>query len=744
MLKKLIASGSVSIIIFLFLAFFNPVKAQLSSTDFSQKFADGNLNLLYENYPAAISNFEDLYASDSTNANVCYKLGLAYFKSSSQKEKAIKYLEKAIKNTTKNYTEFSALERKAPEICFSTIADAYHFNYEFDKAIANYEKYITLITPKSNQFEKAKYQIAVCNFAKELVKMPLQISIKSIGDSINSSFSDYCPLVSANETVMIFTSRRQDKIGPETNKYEQNIFTSYKENGVWEKAKKISNTTSFLNTAAIGLSVDGQKLLLFKDENGDGNIYESELFGESWSFPEKLGGDINTKSWERSASFSADGNTIYFTSNRKGGYGGMDIYKSTKLPNGEWSLSTNLGPTINTIYDEEAPFIHPDGTTLFFSSKGHKNMGGYDIFFSYLGTNDTWSEPLNIGYPINTTGDDIFFVTSPSNKRAYYSSEKSGGIGEKDIYTIDMPDNREPALTLLKGFISVKNGNQQLLSDVRITATEIENERLEGIYKPLVRNGSYAIILPPNKNYRIDYKLNDSIFFSDKLFINANTAYNEINKAIDLKSVEIDTVPKPTPMLASAENSKDRTKEVSKEKKLPAPNVKEEKKDIPIAKEQIASNSQVEPVTTKEKKQSQPVSKVVTTVDTENITGAGDIYTFTMYPNVSKINISDSQFEKLIARLEQLAKEKGKVSIAIEASSSKVPTKSYANNYVLSRRRANDTKTILSRVLAVKNLDEKIVYPEAKMLVQGEEYQGDYKENKMKYDQYQYIKVILY
>jgi outer membrane protein OmpA-like peptidoglycan-associated protein len=277
--------------------------------------------------------------------------------------------------------------------------------------------------------------------------------------------------------------------------------------------------------------------LIYKDDNGDGNLYSTSLEGDQWSAPKKLNDNINTKEWEPSAFISADGNILYFTSNREGGYGGRDLYQSKKLPTGEWAKATNLGPNINTPFEEDAPFIHPDGVTLYFSSNGHKTMGGFDIFSTNLNANNEWATPLNVGYPINSTDDDIYYVVSPDNKRAYYSSFKQGGNGEKDNYMITFAEYKEPPLTLLKGVITDAYGKVPKVVD--ITVTDNETGEIVGIYHSNSKTGEYLFILPPGKNYNITYEADGYLFHSDNMDIALKTNYYVIRRAIQLQPLVV-------------------------------------------------------------------------------------------------------------------------------------------------------------------------------------------------------------
>ncbi|MDF2436988.1 MAG: hypothetical protein K0Q95_1364 [Bacteroidota bacterium] len=511
-------------------------------SDYRDKFTEGNYLILEGNYARALKNFQEAYRIDSSSANVNFKLGFCYLKTVSEKNKALPYLEKAVKNTSKKYTDLEPREVAAPINAYYYYGEALHLNYKFDEAIANYEKFKSFLKPKQEDMIKdVDRHIELSNNAKVLVNAPIPVIITNLGDSINTSFPDYSPVLSADENTMIFTSRRPGSTGgdkTDEDQFYEDIFISYrKADSTWTTPTSISaNVNSITHEATVGLTADAQTLLIYKDGNG-GDIYFSTLEGNNWTFPQQMGSDINSPGWETSACLTPDGNTLYFVSDRKeGGMGGRDIWKCVKLPNGKWSRAMNLGAPINTVYDEESPFIHPSGNVLFFSSKGHQSIGGFDIFFSTRNEN-SWDAPLNIGYPINTTDDDVFYVTSPDGKRGYYSSSsRAEGYGEKDIYMISIPERKEQPLVLIKGVIIPAAGTT-LPPNLEIVATNNETGIVTGVYKPLVRDGSFTIIIPPNSNYTLSYQQDGEEFYSELMEVPADAAYQEINREVKLKGV---------------------------------------------------------------------------------------------------------------------------------------------------------------------------------------------------------------
>jgi outer membrane protein OmpA-like peptidoglycan-associated protein/tetratricopeptide (TPR) repeat protein len=487
----------------------------------------------------------NLYKQDTTNANIAFKIGVCYLSSRNERDVAIRYFKKAITSVSSDYKESSYKEKHAPIIAYKFLGDAYHLNYQFDNAIDSYNKFLGVmdeykITNKKLQLE-AKQKIEMCVTGKYLVTNPINIKIENLGINVNSAYADYSPVISADQNVIFFTSRRPESTGGEKDEdgnFYEDIYMCEKTPTGWAPAKNVGTS---INTneheATVGISPDGQTILIYKDDKGDGNIYSTSLKGEVWGAPVKLNENINSKYWEPSAFISADGNTLYFTSSRPGGYGGRDLYSSKKTPKGDWAKAVNLGPAINTAYDEDAPCIQSDGVTLAFSSNGHNTMGGFDVFSSQLSGNGTWSVPENVGYPINTTDDDIFYVISPDGRNAYYSSFRKEGRGEKDNYKATFIDRKETPLTLMKGKVINESGKPA--NDVEITVTDNATEEIVGIYHTNSKSGQYIFILTPGKNYNITYQQEDHLFYSENMEIPMETNYYEIYKAIILPPIVV-------------------------------------------------------------------------------------------------------------------------------------------------------------------------------------------------------------
>jgi outer membrane protein OmpA-like peptidoglycan-associated protein/Tol biopolymer transport system component len=352
------------------------------------------------------------------------------------------------------YKKAYALDPKVdPDLLFH-LGQAYHYSEKFDSAIYFYNRYSRLLA-RSMEYEKVKKmndvnrKIFECYNAKVMVEYPVNVTIIHLDDKINSEFPDYAPAINAQESYIIFTTRRPEgntnaKVATD-HEYYEDIFFSSKVNGAWTPAKNLIGplNTNFHN-ASVNLSPDGKEMLLYNDING-GDLFSSFLNADgSWTEPKSLDG-INTPYIENSASISMDGTTIYFTSNRPGGYGGTDIYMCTKDSKGRWEHTQNLGALLNTDMDEDAVFISPNGKHLFFSSNGHAGMGDLDIYrSSYDEEKKQWGKPINMGYPVNSVENDIYFVLTGDEGIAYFSSVRDESLGEEDIYKLDI-SKWEPA-----------------------------------------------------------------------------------------------------------------------------------------------------------------------------------------------------------------------------------------------------------------------------------------------------------
>ncbi len=460
----------------------------------------------YDNkdFKKAYELYDKLYTQNPKNMEYKYRLGVSSINYPDKKERAVGIFE-----------DLKKID-KSPEIDYY-LAKAYHINYRFDEALVAYNEYLALKqSGKIKEDDKllmddATLGIANCNNGKDLINQKIVADIKNVGLPINTPELEGVPIISADESIMIFTyvgkkstgGLLNDELKPDatSGSYHEDIFISTRVNdSTWSEPTGIAGLNTKANDAAVALSPDGQILFSFTSNNDAGDLFMSSLTGTEWSKPVRLNKNINTPEWEGSCSISSDERFLYFASERPGGIGGRDLYVSEKI-NGDWGPAQNLGPNINTAYNEDAPFIHPDGITLFFSSEGHKSIGGYDIMYSIKQENN-WIEPLSMGIPLNTTEDDRFYVINAKGDKGYFSSNRAGagGKGGQDIYTVEPGIlGEKPILALLKG--NVFADDKPIEAKIEVNK-KVTNESI-GPYYANAKTGKYLMALSPGNGYKI-------------------------------------------------------------------------------------------------------------------------------------------------------------------------------------------------------------------------------------------------
>jgi WD40-like Beta Propeller Repeat/Viral/Archaeal nuclease/Tetratricopeptide repeat len=460
-------------------------------------FYDAESWILFEAYQDALPIYLQLLKSYPDNANFKYRIGQCYINIPGEKAKAIGYLEDAVKNIDPKYKEGKFNETGAPYDALYYLANAYRINNQVDKALRAYELFRKNLNSEVYDTTVVNLQIQSCRNAKDLMKMPLYVKKINLGSMINSVNNDFNPVVSDKEDLIVF-SRSQA--------FYDALLYSTKVNGVWTEPKNMNELLKIdRDLFPTSISKDGKDLYLYSSADYDGIIYTSRFENGTWSPIVKLNDNINTKYWESHATISHDNKKLYFTSNRKGTYGGLDIYVSNRDSTGDWGPAVNLGPVINTPYNEESPFLSDDDKTLFFSSRGHFNMGGYDIFYSTLLPNGEWSVPLNIGYPLNTTDDDVFFKSMNQGYDGYNSKEIPGGFGKQDIYRIEIFSNDHPRKFFVRGMAKVADLMSNVNDSVKISAMNIKNPDQTLIVYSNPKTGEYEFHLPQG-NYQITYE----------------------------------------------------------------------------------------------------------------------------------------------------------------------------------------------------------------------------------------------
>lgn len=525
---------------------------RMNTVNDGDKFDAGQQLMEQKQWMHALFIWKNMLEKNQDQANYNYLAGVCQLNLNLGKKDALPFLEKALKNVSKNYDPFDYLEDRAPLDLYFYLGKAYHYNYQFDKAIDCYNKFKTE-GPKKHFLittGEVDHQINISNNAKKEIANTKENDYKiyNIGGTINSEFSDFSPVVTLGENILFFTSRRMRKdssnadfLVPDDGKLYEDIYFSLKDvNENWSEPHLVNISKEDENEATISVSADGTRLFVYHDDTGDGNVYESVLedtvFSELTSIKE-----INTLSWETHTTLTPDGNTMYFVSDREGGFGGRDIYRITKLPNGKWSEPFNIGTPINSKYDEDAPFISVDGISLYFSSNNDKSMGGFDIYLSQLNEENKFSEPENLGYPLNTVDDDVFFILNASGKRGYYSSAIEGGFGEKDIYVVEFDLVYIQPVAVLKGFIHPKKG-ESLPDNILIFVTDLTEGGDPKEYRPNALANSYVLDLQPCHEYYIDYRLDGETFHEFTTQVPCEAGIENINHEIYIDPIYLDVV----------------------------------------------------------------------------------------------------------------------------------------------------------------------------------------------------------
>jgi hypothetical protein len=462
----------------------------------------------HKNYLAAIPVYKQLLNTKPDDAEYNHKLGICYLKTNINKTLAIPFLEKA-----------SQLPKFDKEV-WSDLGLAYQYASRFDDAIKAYNQYKNSGI-SSKEIDLLNHRIETCNNGKEYAKYPINVTFENLGIDVNSPYPDYYPFTTEDESFIIFTSRRKDNIGGQLEVdgyYSSDIYISSPVNGSWGKPKNLGGgINTRYDEQAVGLTPNGETMLLYLDHiDSLGNIYSSTYKSNIFQRIKKLNDNVNAY-FETAGSIDKEGNTIFFASKRPGGFGETDLYMSRKLPNGQWGLALNLGATINTEYREDFPTIAPDGKTLYFSSQGHAGMGDFDLFKSTWNEEEnTWTTPKNLGYPINSVGDDRSISFTKDNRIAYISAVRDGGYGDLDLYRLKFND-AEDQYTVVEAYITAKDSIKDLSAIV--TVTNVKDKSMQPFtYIPNTKSGKFIMALTPGK-YEITVEAKGYKRYSESLIV---------------------------------------------------------------------------------------------------------------------------------------------------------------------------------------------------------------------------------
>ena len=528
---------------------------QMTQTADEQQLVVECSRMLQENYFFFAEIVADrLLQIDPQNPNYHYRKGYIVLDSRQDFVTAMPYLMYATKKVIRNYDMYSAKEDGSPTDVYYHLARCYHLDEQLDKASDFYKQFINESAEKSELVPKAKLRLLQCDVAKDLIANPRSAQVKNIGKEVNSVYPEYSPVISLDGIALYFTSRRQwedqstdDYRDQMLNQYPEDIYVSYiNDSSNWSNPSRLGFCDGRLNEASVTVSADERTIYTYEDRTGSGDIYFSDFKQNVFSFLKFFGvKGVNTKYWETHCTVTPDGQQLYFSSDRPGGLGKRDIYRIVKLPNGNWSDPINLGPTINTEEDEDCPFIAVDNRTLYFSSNGQTSMGEFDIFVAVRDDNEVWSQPINLGYPINSTGDDVFYTTTADGLTGYLTSFRKKGFGEKDIYQIQNDYLGMKNAAVLKGRIFTSDKSP--LPEVTFVTLSCLNcdEKSDMQLFPRLRDGSFFNTLKPCREYRISYYF-DSLandVFSENFTTKCDVGYEEIYREVMLDVTRKRVVP---------------------------------------------------------------------------------------------------------------------------------------------------------------------------------------------------------
>jgi outer membrane protein OmpA-like peptidoglycan-associated protein len=581
------------LILLLFLQVFS-LYGQGPTEDLEMATADANF--ARKCYASAIPFYLQKIKAGSADAITFYKAGVCYLNSRSQKKKAAEYLEKAIYLSTSFATQGIAKETDAPADVFQQLGDAYRHQLRFTEALANYQKYQARLKESkvkdaaalqtiASKIENARFEEDL----KQVIGLPPNFKMASIITNEKDPVGEFSSAYTPDKSAIVYTLkipvsnvRKYDDVlyFEETNTGSADSSENLKAPAVHTNTATLEtlavkpgkkkapdlNQDTIVNITTVGTSVDGQVMLTYKNENGEGNLYVQRLNANQWSYPVKLPKAANIKGWEPGEFISADGNALYFASDRAGGYGGKDIYRCKRMANGEWSKATNLGPEINTAFDDEAPFLHSDGVTLYYSSNRNKPTVMYDIFTSQI-SGDSWGKPLIVGYPVNSSEDNSFYQVKVDKKKLLAANTSSNtkesatanktevpvaklGKEEKikrlndslahseqpagDNYLITFENQTKGNLTLLKGEVvgTKLKAEVPLVTDIYVINNS--TEKTIGIFQS-DKTGKFSLVLPGDINCGVRYEAPGYLFRSENHHLNNTKNYFSKHKPVQLQ-----------------------------------------------------------------------------------------------------------------------------------------------------------------------------------------------------------------
>ncbi len=413
----------------------------------------------------------------------------------------------------------------------------------YSDALDHYTAYLEMKGIPKEKKIKTQQRISCCEFAIRAIANPVPFNPVNLSDKVNTADDEYVNAITADDQLVFFT-RNLTKAEPSSGRMrrEEDFYRSEKKDGTWSLARPLGppiNTDG--NEGALYISPDGMNLYFAGCDRTDGlgscDLYHAVRQGNTWTVPVNMGKPVNSAKWETQPSVTPDGKTLYFTSNRPGSVGGSDIWVSRREQSGRWGLPQNLGEVINTPEDEMNPFIHPDGKTLYFASKGGVGMGGFDLYVARMSDDSTWQTPVNLGYPINGNTDEIALIVNAAGDLAYFSSDKLGGNGKNDIYYFELYKEARPsAVSYIKGKVYDADTREPLQAGFSLVDLQSGETTVVSVSDPV--SGEFLVTLPVGKDYALQVKRDGYLFFSDHVALKDQyTAGDPFLKDVPLQPV---------------------------------------------------------------------------------------------------------------------------------------------------------------------------------------------------------------
>jgi tetratricopeptide (TPR) repeat protein len=601
---------------------------------------------------------------------------------------AASHLKIATTKINPNYDMYSSKEQDAPSDSYYHLARCYHYDQKLDLAAENYQNFLNSTRKTSELIGDAQLRLKQLEVAKNLMGTPVDCTLKNLGEKINTKYPDYSSVVAFDGSSLYFTSRRpwsngetEQFINPQVNQYPEDVYVSFLEmDSTWSEPIRLDFCIPERNEATIALSTDERRMYLYQDATGNGDIYYSEFKNNQFNEIKLLENtNINTEYWETHAMVSHDGSIMIFASDRPGGYGGRDLYLVKKTSNG-WSDPVNMGPGINGSGDEDAPFISIDNKQLYFGTNDERSMGGFDIMISEMKSDGTFGVAKNIGYPFNSTNDDLYYTTTVDGLTGYLTSYRSDGQGEKDIYEVQNNFLGLKSATILRGEVVTTDGSllpDDLIFMATVKCLDCESGAVNHILYTRKRDGKFVTGLQPCKTYTLTYydATDDKVMGEETFKTECREGYYEVSKQLIVDPVNRVVV-------------------------FP----KEDIEDVIVS-------------------------------DYKNI----ELKHFFDY-NKNKLTVKKGELKDFVKEIEAQIKDgRKKVTITIESSASHVPTKTYKTNEELTKLRGENMKYDLLEYFEKDPATAgKVVVVISKTIVQGPEYEKDGK-NTDKYKPYQYV-----